>query len=217
MKKFSFILLSIFLSTVICGADQGGFGGNLSKIYNQLGLKQNISYTAEMISEGGMTGKDKRFTFQMYYKDGNIRTEGEQAGMKFMMIMKADGTIYSYNDAMKKWVMTSMNTVMDKNSRMPEYVKIGEENVDGKNCIRFEAVDPETKLKNIVWVNDGIIFKNMSIIPNGAEQVVYYRNVVKKDLDDALFMPPQGEDVQDMSEMIKALMAGANKGSADIS
>ena len=210
MKSIMTFCLSIlFAWGAYAVGDEGG--GNLGKIYEQLGLAQNISYTALMVIGDGANG-GKAMEFKMLYKNGDIRTEGEQSGMKFTMIMKKDSTIYSYNDAMKKWIKTSMNTVMGKDAKIPEYKKVGVEDVEGKSCNKYEADDTGTGFKNFVWVSDGIILKNTNLGPNGFEQSVFYKNIEKKELEDSMFAPPAGEEVQDMSEMMKSLMQGQQQG-----
>lgn len=208
MKRFMLFALSILFSFAVLAAGEDSGGNDLGKIYKQLGLDQTISYTAQMFIGEAKDGAKPQI-FQMSYKNGDIRTEGEQSGMKFTMIMKKDSTIFSYNDAMKKWIKTSMNDVMGKETKLPEYKNLGTEDIEGKSCTKYEAVDASTGLKNIVWVNEGMIFKNTNIGSNGEEQSVYYKNIEKKNLEDSLFSPPPGEEVQDMSEMMKALMAGA--------
>lgn len=198
MKKISLLLIILMQATLFASKPS-----NLAAIYEQLGLSQDISYSAEMVmstAKGSTPVKMK-----MYYSKGDIRTEGEQEGMRFVMIMKKDGEMLTYNDAMKMWIKTSMNDIME-DDQMPKYKKIGEEDIEGKKAIRYEFEDPATKLKTVVWVADGMIIRNKNITPNGAEQIITYENVKKGDLDQALFSPPAGESVQDMTQMMKNMM-----------
>lgn len=201
IKKMLMILFFSFLSmSFVMSANN-----DLSMIYKQLGLSEDLSYTATMHTS--LNPAQKSAAMKMYYKNGDIRTEGQQSGMDFVMILKKDGTMYSYNKAMNIWVKMTMKDML-KEGNIPEYKKIGAEEIDGKECIRFEAVDPQTRFKTIVWVHDGYIFRNSTESPDGVQNIVYYGNIEKKELDDSLFNPPEGAPVQDMTDMMKQIAAG---------
>ena len=138
----------------------------------------------------------------MFFKNGDIRTEGEQGGMNFIMIIKKDGLMYTFNDAMKMWVKTNMGDIIDDNS-MPQYKKVNDEEVDGKKCTRYEAEYDQSQYKTVIWVYDGMIYKNLNISPTGEENVVIYKNIKKENLNDSLFMPPEDANIQDMSTLMK--------------
>lgn len=186
-------------------------GNDLSKIYKQLGLSDNISYTAEMVAESQVNNMGT-LAFKTSYKNGNIRSEGEQQGMKFIMIMRKDGTMFTYNDALQGWIKTSISDMMSKQTKLPEYKNVGTEEMEGKTCQKFEASDTEVGYKNTVWVNDGIILKNMTVGPNNATTTIVYKNIQKVDLEDSLFTPPQDANIQDMSAMLQNMMKNQDQG-----
>ena len=186
-------------------------GNDLSQIYKQLGLSDNISYTADMVAESQVNNMGT-ISFKTSYKNGNIRSEGEQQGMKFIMIMKKNGDMFTYNDALQQWIKTSLSDMMTKDTKLPEYKNVGTEEMEGKTCQKFEAQDPQLGYKNTVWVNDGIIIKNLTQGPNNATTTIVYKNIQKVDLEDSLFTPPQDANIQDMSAMLKTMMQ--NQGQA---
>lgn len=202
MKKILKVLLLILTIFSVYSAG-GENSNNLSKIYEQLGLSMNVSYSADM--EITPASKNQP-NLKVFYKNGNMRTEGSANGMQIIMIMSKNGVIYSYNDQMKSWIKTETSVLFGKENPIPDYKKIGTEILDDKNCEKFESVEPKMNIKTTVWINDGIIYKNSSIMPNAEEQIVKYKNIEKKELNDALFTPPAGAQIQDMSEMLKNFM-----------
>lgn len=207
MKKLLAFIFSITISLPLFAEG----GNDLAKIYKQLGLSDTISYTADMVAESQVNNMGT-LTFKTSYKNGNIRSEGEQQGMKFIMIMKKDGTMFTYNDALQGWIKTSISDMMTKETKLPEYKNVGTEEMEGVSCQKFEAGDPTLGYKNTVWVNDGIIIKNMTVGPNNATTTIIYKNIKKVDLDDALFTPPQDANIQDMSAMLQSMMKNQGQG-----
>ncbi|EKD25995.1 MAG: hypothetical protein ACD_79C01415G0002 [uncultured bacterium] len=196
--KKSFIFISIMFLCLLSSAEN-----NLGKIYKQLGLDEKISYSADMEIEapGG-----NNMVYKMFFKNGDIRSEGSQSGMNFIMIMKTNGTMFSYNDALKMWMKTEIGEMIEEKD-LPNYEKTGTEDINGVSCSKFEAKDASTGYTAIVWTNDGMILKNTTINPQGVQQSVYYKNIQKTELEDALFAPPQNANVQDMGAMMKGILS----------
>ena len=201
MKNFLALILAAAISLPLFAEG----GNDLSKIYKQLGLSDTISYTAEMVAESQFNNMGT-LTFKTSYKNGSVRSEGDQQGIKFIMIMQKDGTMYTYNDALKGWLKTSLSEMMTKETKLPEYKNVGTEEMEGKSCQKFEAEDAQLGYKNTVWVNEGIIIKNSTVGPNNATTNIIYKNIQKVDLADSLFTPPQDANIQDMSAMLQNMM-----------
>jgi len=199
MKKNIAYAIGIILLTINTYA--GGL--NLSDVYKQLGLSEKVSYTATLSMEAKNLSQ---MEMKILFKNGDIRAEGTQGGMKFVTITKKDGTIYTYNDAMKVWMKTNMSNVMKKED-MPKYKKIGQEEVDGLKCNKFIAKDPASNATSTIYVNDGMIYQVVTIDGKGQTYTVKYKDIKKTKLDDSLFMPEEGANVQDLSSLMQGLMA----------
>jgi len=178
-------------------------GLNLSDVYKQLGLSEKVSYTADLAMEAQNL---PQMEMKILFKNGDIRAEGNQGGMKFVTITKKDGTIYTYNDAMKVWMKTNMSDVIKKEN-MPEYKEVGKETVDGLKCKKFLAKDPASNSTSTIYVNDGMIYQVITIDAKGQTYTVKYKNIEKTKLEDSLFMPEEGANVQDLSGLMQGLMA----------
>ncbi len=178
-------------------------GLNLSDVYKQLGLSEKVSYTADLAMEAQNL---PQMEMKILFKNGDIRAEGNQGGMKFVTITKKDGTIYTYNDAMKVWMKTNMSAVIKKEN-IPEYKEAGKEKVDGLKCKKFIAKDSASNSTSTIYVNDGMIYQVITIDAKGQTYTVKYKNIEKTKLEDSLFMPEEGANVQDLSSLMQGLMA----------
>lgn len=178
---------------------KGGYP--LVEIYEKLGISDTSSYTADLVMEGPDV---PAMTMKLYYKNGDIRAEGEQGGMQFVTITKVSGTIFTYNSAMNIWMKTAMDEVVDK-EKMPDYKAVGTKTVDDMKCKVFETVDPESGTVSKIYVNDSMVYQVESTDKDGKVYVMKYTNREKKVLADKLFLPDEGANVQDLSALMKGL------------
>lgn len=191
------IMMLVLLTAGIASAD-GGM--DLKSVYRQLGLSESISYTADLVIK---SADIPDMSMKLYYKEGNIRAEGDQGGMSFVTITLLDGVIYTYNSAMKTWMKTQMDDVMK--SDVPDYKKIGTVQLDGRKCQKFEALDPKTKTVSRVFVHAGMIRQVESKDEEGKKHVIRYTNIKKEKLADAFFAPDPGATVQDLTALMKRI------------
>ncbi len=181
LRKF-FILISLtFISTCKIYAQY-----DLNEIYKQLGIAINQAYTAEMHILN-VEGNDSGMVFQVSYKNGNIRIEGEQNKVKLITIIKIEGDMYTYNSEVNEWNKIKIKDLMSSDA--PVFSKVGTETVDGKECTKFETFDKQTGYQSLIWIYDGLIYKKVSLGPNDTSEIIVYKNIVKKSLDDSLFIP----------------------------
>jgi len=204
-KFFKLLVLTLFLTAVSNVYAASNQGNNLNEIYKQLGLDEKISYSADIEMTSSASQTMPMNLSKMYYQNGNIRTEGDASGMKFITILRKEGTMYSYNGQMDSWMTTDMNAMLNQEQNMPTYTKMGKETVDDKNCIKYKTEDPSIQMEGYIWVNDGIIYKNEFTSPYGTN-TVYYKNIKKEKIDSSLFMPPKDANVQDMTALLQGMM-----------
>ena len=197
--RYAFLIVSCLVLLTKQGMAQS-FGGNpLQEIYKQLGLSTEISYSADMEIESDIPGA-KGLISKIYFKNGHLRTEGKQGDFSFITILKADGTLFSFNPAMQAWLKSDLSHMASTN-QVPEYKKGQEEMMMGKPATRYDFSDGESGVKGSVWVSEGVIVKNESVTPQGKVTVIY-KNQQVKDLKDQLFSPPEGTKVQDMNAFL---------------
>jgi outer membrane lipoprotein-sorting protein len=197
--KMLFLTLTISLFSNLSFAET-----SLSQIYKQLGLSEDITYSADMdLQMSKDSGIPEIGPTKVYFKKGTMRTEmNAPNGIKMVVILQKDGILYSYNDIIKSWIKVNVNEAMQKQA-IPQYAKIGEEVVDGLSCTKYEMKDLVNNVQGTVWVFDAMIYKN-SIVTGGKTMTVVFKNIQKQDLEDSLFMPPADAKIQDMSAMMNA-------------
>ncbi|MBN2145352.1 MAG: DUF4412 domain-containing protein [Candidatus Aureabacteria bacterium] len=201
MKMRQFIGIVIMGGLLLVSQRDGIAANILSEMYKQLGLSENITYTADMVIESAANQAAMPEASKVFFKNGNIRTEGKQGTMKFISIIRTDGTVYSLMESSNTWMKSDLGEAM-KNQPLPQYKQAGSETIDGKSCLKYEMTDSETNMSGVVWVSDGMIIKNQLTIFNQVT-TVYYKNISKEPLDDALFMPPASDKIQDMATLME--------------
>jgi outer membrane lipoprotein-sorting protein len=208
MKLRTGIIAMIIASCLFISLAQGkGEAANiLGEIYKQLGLSQNITYSADMViqtaNQNGMPEATK-----VFFKNGNIRTEGKQGAVKFISIIRTDGTVYSCMESSPAWIKSDLGEAM-KGQPLPQYKQVGTESLDGKSCLKYEMSDPQNSMSGLIWVSEGMIVKNQITVMNETTTVLY-QNINNAALDDSLFMPPPSAKVQDMASMMQGMAPDA--------
>jgi len=194
ISKFKGIM--IYMCVALCTPLSAG-ENQLSHLYRQLGLSDQISYKADMEMSVG-AGESLGMTAKIYFQKGAVRTEGEFSSVKFITILKTDGTLYSFNEAIGFW-MKSRLPDMDS-TKFPQVEKIGKEELDGVTCLKYRTSDPGTGQKGFIWVAEDLIYRMEMDTPEGKTSV-QYKNITKGELDDALFSPPSDAVVQEMGSL----------------
>ncbi|MFC2140528.1 hypothetical protein ACFLQ1_02270 [Candidatus Auribacterota bacterium] len=195
MKKI--IPIAILLISVLLSYSVYAGGNDFKSIYRQLGIPDEISYSAD-IEDGGMGASMGISYKKIYYKNGNLRTEGEQMGKPFISIMRAEGEIYNFDANTNSWNSMNRNSV---NQSLPPYQAAGKETIDGKSCLKYTSEIPQAQMTNTVWVHKGVICKVASSGPYGSSSLKYI-NVKKGKLADSLFMPPADAKIKKMNSMM---------------
>ncbi len=176
--------------------------GSLGAIYKQLGLSEDITYTADMdIQMPAQQNMPAMGPTKVYFKKGAMRTEMEMGGMKLLTILQKDGTLYAYNDMTKSWMKTHLDQAM-KNRPLPQYTKVGDETVDGLACTKYTMQDTAQGVTGNIWVFDSMIYKNTIVTPQNTTTICF-KNIKKQDLEDALFSLPAGAQTQDINAMMQ--------------
>ena len=203
-----FFYLFLMGSEVFCQS-----GTSLAAIYKKLGLSLDLSYTADMVVDSSHSANPSAdpknqglsFTMKTFFKNGDIRTENLQGPMKFISIMKKEGTLFTCNPMNQTWMKGSLQDAM-KEDNAPTFNNVGKETVDGKECQKYESIDQKISFKTEVWVWEGMIYKSVVSDPSGWKQTMRYQNIEKKELDDALFSPPKDAAIEDMNTALKNMM-----------
>jgi len=192
-KSLAIFLGVLFMLTAI---PLKATGSDLGKLFRQIGLSEEISFSALMVEDLERSGI-KPTQIKLYYKNGHIRTEGKQGEVEFVSIMRKDGKIYSYQ--VNTWVETDMSAILSEKD-LPQFQKIGEEMVQGKTCEKFEAYDPKTQTRAWVWTQGGVILKNTTINPAG-KTTILYKNIQFLELAEDLFLPPKGVSITNLNPL----------------
>ena len=195
--KTIFIILSFsIISNLAFGTPY-----DLNQVYKQLGIAINQSYIADM-TISNVEGSTSGVVFRFFYKNGNIRIEGNQNNVKLITIVKMEGDMYTFNSKINKWDKIKIQDLMASKSS-PIFTKVGTEKVDGKECTKFETYEKTTQYQSLLWIYDGLIYKKVSFGPNNSSEIVIYKNVEKKALDDSLFFPEVSPRTEKMQKNVK--------------
>ena len=162
--------------------------GQLQYLYEQMGVSSDISYEATLVMTELPESKPG-LTATLYYSRGNLRTEGEWQGQSFATILRTDGTLYAMNQLTEAvWIRSKIPATAEEDQLT--VTLLGEETREGVLCLKYSLQDKDKNDFGFVWVQDSIICR-MEMPKGRITTVAEYRDIVRKPLADALFLPPE--------------------------
>lgn len=187
------------------GAESSGSGNELADLMKSARQVEGMSY--EMTSTVSMQGQNQTSQSKMWVSKDKVRMETEMAGMKSVMI--SDGKdIYMYqpssNTAMKLSSVDKQEQLANKWAEDDSYLSkmkvVGEEKMDGFDCLVVSVKDEQTDSK--MWLRKDIGMPvRMESNVSGNNVVIEYKNTKIGAQDDSLFVLPAGAQVVDMPAM----------------
>lgn len=219
MKKylFSFIILSLIASISLFGFSCGKTTDDaytepadqsLTKILAKAERPTELSYDMQI------TGADGTIvTTTVYIKGTKIRQESNIGGQKVIMLGDTEGIMYTYypvqNMAVKMDFQESMESgeiekdpfeVLDE--LMETVTVLGYEYIGEKRCVVVEYKMDNFTQKMWIWERYGMPIKIETTTDQGISKIEYL-NIETHDIDDTLFILPEGVTVTDLSQMMQ--------------
>jgi outer membrane lipoprotein-sorting protein len=143
-------------------------------------------------------------TYTVWYENNKMRMEMTAQGETIIVLPDLDaGTMYMYypsqNIAMKV-TYDPEETALDETEGITDYdpTVLGTETLDGKICVVVEYTYEDTYTKMWIWKKYGFPIRIEATSSEGLT-VMEYKNISFEDIDDDLFVLPDGVEIMDLS------------------
>lgn len=182
--------------------ESSGSGNELADLMKSARQAEGMSY--DMISTVAMQGQNQTFQSKVWVSQNKVRMEMEMAGVKSVTISNGND-IYMYNPAsntaMKMSTLDNQeqlaNNWAEDDSYLSKMKVVGEEKMDGYDCLVVTVKDTETDAK--MWLRTDIgIPVRMESKESGSDVVIEFKNIKVGAQDASLFEIPAGAQVVDM-------------------
>lgn len=175
----------------------------LAKLMKSAHEVPGMSY--EMVSTITSEGQTMTSTSKMWMSKEKMRMETETNGMKSIMITNAKGEFFMYDEASNTAMKMSDTEDQDQfadqwaedESDLDNMKIVGQEKLDGYNCVVVSVTDMENDTKMWLRKDIGMPVKVESKMEDGS-MVIEYKNYKIGAQADSLFQVPAGAQIMDM-------------------
>lgn len=177
-------------------------GVNLSQLLNSSANYTSVYY--EMVTT---TPGQASVTMKYWMKGSKYRMDMEDVegvGTMTEWVFMDEQTAYAYMPIMNVVYRMVYDTsiVPDSPTSMLDYTPtiIGQEVLDGKNCVIVQYTQAGGTVKAWIWVDTGFPVK-METTSSGVTTTIIFRNFSFNDVSDSVFELPDGVPVLDMGDI----------------